>query len=144
MKLNQLLSIKSKNKSRVGRGISAGQGKTAGRGTKGQKSRSGYNIPRRFEGGQTPLLQRLPKIHGTKSHVYKPQTISWHELEQHFEDKTEITKDLLWTNKLISRVDRPVKIIGATKRNKNYQFAEDIILTKKLLSEISKSTEKPA
>ena len=49
-----------KAKRRVGRGIAAGQGKTAGRGTKGQKARAGGTIPAWFEGGQTPLHQRLP------------------------------------------------------------------------------------
>ena len=52
---------------RVGRGIAAGQGKTAGRGTKGQKARTGGKIPAWFEGGQTPLHQRLPKLHGFKN-----------------------------------------------------------------------------
>ena len=56
-----------KKKTRVGRGIAAGQGKTAGRGTKGQKARAGGNIPAWFEGGQTPLHQRIPKLHGFKN-----------------------------------------------------------------------------
>lgn len=55
------------NRRRVGRGIAAGQGKTAGRGTKGQGSRSGYRTKPSFEGGQTPLVQRLPKLKGFKS-----------------------------------------------------------------------------
>ena len=56
-----------KPKRRVGRGIAAGQGKTAGRGTKGQKARAGGNIPAWFEGGQTPLHQRLPKLRGFRN-----------------------------------------------------------------------------
>lgn len=52
---------------RVGRGIAAGKGKTAGRGTKGQKSRSGGSIAPWFEGGQTPLHQRIPKLRGFRS-----------------------------------------------------------------------------
>jgi len=56
-----------KAKRRVGRGIAAGQGKTAGRGTKGQKARAGGNLPAWFEGGQTPLHQRLPKLHGFRN-----------------------------------------------------------------------------
>ena len=51
-------------RTRVGRGIAAGQGKTAGRGTKGQKARAGGSIPAWFEGGQTPLHMRIPKLHG--------------------------------------------------------------------------------
>ena len=56
-----------KAKRRVGRGIAAGQGKTAGRGTKGQKSRAGGNLPAWFEGGQTPLHQRIPKLRGFRN-----------------------------------------------------------------------------
>jgi large subunit ribosomal protein L15 len=56
-----------KERTRVGRGIAAGKGKTAGRGTKGQKARSGGSIPPWFEGGQTPLHQRIPKLRGFKN-----------------------------------------------------------------------------
>jgi large subunit ribosomal protein L15 len=54
-------------RTRVGRGIAAGKGKTAGRGTKGQKSRAGGSIPARFEGGQTPLHRRIPKLRGFRN-----------------------------------------------------------------------------
>jgi large subunit ribosomal protein L15 len=54
---------------RVGRGIAAGQGKTAGRGTKGQKARAGGSIPPWFEGGQTPLHMRIPKLRGFKNRL---------------------------------------------------------------------------
>jgi large subunit ribosomal protein L15 len=64
MKYHELEASKSKNAKRVGRGIAAGQGKTAGRGTKGQKSRTGSSRKPGFEGGQNPLMQRLPKLPG--------------------------------------------------------------------------------
>ena len=54
-------------RTRVGRGIAAGKGKTAGRGTKGQKARAGGGIPAWFEGGQTPLHMRIPKLKGFKN-----------------------------------------------------------------------------
>jgi large subunit ribosomal protein L15 len=54
-------------RTRVGRGIAAGQGKTAGRGTKGQRARAGASIPAWFEGGQTPIHIRVPKLHGFKN-----------------------------------------------------------------------------
>jgi len=54
-------------RTRVGRGIAAGKGKTAGRGTKGQKARAGSSIPPWFEGGQTPLHQRIPKLRGFRN-----------------------------------------------------------------------------
>jgi len=66
MKLHDLRPADGSKKSRkrVGRGIAAGQGKTAGRGTKGQKARAGGSIPPWFEGGQTPLHMRIPKLRG--------------------------------------------------------------------------------
>jgi large subunit ribosomal protein L15 len=68
MKYHELTVSKHKSAKRVGRGIAAGQGKTAGRGTKGQNSRTGSSRKPGFEGGQNPIMQRLPKLHGFKSH----------------------------------------------------------------------------
>jgi len=68
MSYNNLELTPKKSTKRVGRGIAAGQGKTAGRGTKGQKSRTGFSRRPGFEGGQTPLAQRFPKLKGFKSH----------------------------------------------------------------------------
>lgn len=67
MKFNELKTVKIKTIHRVGRGIAAGQGKTAGRGTKGYGSRTGSTRRPGFEGGQNPLMQRLPKLRGFKS-----------------------------------------------------------------------------
>ena len=69
MKLHDLRPAEGsrKDRIRVGRGIAAGKGKTAGRGTKGQKARAGGSIPPWFEGGQTPLHMRIPKLRGFKN-----------------------------------------------------------------------------
>jgi len=67
MKFNDLQIDAHKDRKRVGRGISAGQGKTAGRGTKGQGARTGHKHYATFMGGQGPLMQRVPKRHGFKS-----------------------------------------------------------------------------
>lgn len=67
MQYHQLETASKKSGKRVGRGIAAGQGKTAGRGTKGQGSRTGSSKRPGFEGGQNPLMQRLPKLRGFKS-----------------------------------------------------------------------------
>jgi large subunit ribosomal protein L15 len=69
MKLHDLRPAEGSRtpKTRVGRGIAAGKGKTAGRGTKGQKARAGGSIPAWFEGGQTPLHMRIPKLRGFKN-----------------------------------------------------------------------------
>ena len=74
-KYHQLNVAPAKKAKRAGRGISAGLGKTAGRGTKGQKSRTGSRRKPGFEGGQNPLIQRLPKLRGFKSHRTKPETV---------------------------------------------------------------------
>lgn len=80
MKYNELKVSASKPRHRVGRGISAGQGKTAGRGTKGQNSRTGSTAKPGFEGGQNPLMQRLPKNRGFTQFRAAPTTISTDDL----------------------------------------------------------------
>lgn len=68
MKFNELVTSRKKSVKRVGRGIAAGQGKTAGRGTKGQGARTGSSKRPGFMGGQNPLMQQLPKLPGFRSH----------------------------------------------------------------------------
>lgn len=82
MKYNELTVDGAKSKRRVGRGISAGQGKTAGRGTKGQKSRTGSSRRPGFEGGQNPLMQRLPKLPGFRSIRTKAEVVYTDQLNQ--------------------------------------------------------------
>jgi large subunit ribosomal protein L15 len=71
MKYNELNMTSQKSPTRVGRGIAAGKGKTAGRGTKGQNARKSGGVRPGFEGGQNPLMQRLPKMRGFRA--VKPQ-----------------------------------------------------------------------
>lgn len=80
MKYHELEATPKTNKKRVGRGISAGQGKTAGRGTKGQKSRTGKKIAATFMGGQGPLVRRIPKKRGFKSLAAPAQVIYLQDL----------------------------------------------------------------
>ena len=87
MKFNELDATPNKDKKRVGRGISAGQGKTAGRGTKGQKSRTGKKIKATFMGGQGPLVRRIPKKRGFKSLRVPAQVVYTDQLES-FAGKT--------------------------------------------------------
>ncbi len=86
MKYNQLITRPTKNSNRVGRGIAAGQGKTAGRGTKGQGAR-GSGVRPGFEGGQTPLMQRLPKLRGFRAVRPKAEVVYTGQLDQ-FSGKT--------------------------------------------------------
>lgn len=69
MRIDEIVASKGKHKQshRVGRGSGSNRGNTSGRGSKGQKARTGGNIPARFEGGQTPLSQRIPKRKGFKN-----------------------------------------------------------------------------
>ncbi len=76
MKYNDLNVTKNTRPSRKGRGIAAGQGKTAGRGTKGQKSRAGHNkMPAGFMGGQRAIMQAVPKLKGFKSFHPKAEVV---------------------------------------------------------------------
>ena len=76
MKYNELSVSKNQSRKRVGRGISAGQGKTAGRGTKGQKARTGHRkMPAGFMGGQRAIMQAIPKLKGFKSIHDKAQVV---------------------------------------------------------------------
>src|ERR1700738_2435543 len=82
MKYNELTLAKKKSPKRLGRGIAAGQGKTAGRGTKGQMSRTGSSKNPGFEGGQTPMMQQLPKLRGFHSHRPAVAVVYTGQLEQ--------------------------------------------------------------
>ncbi len=81
MKFHELQTSRSTKSKRAGRGIAAGRGKTAGRGTKGQKSRSGARKKPGFEGGQNPLMQRLPKLPGFRSFKTAAETVYTGQLD---------------------------------------------------------------
>src|SRR3954470_11769339 len=100
MKFHELQTTKQKKSTRVGRGISAGQGKTAGRGTKGQGARTGSSKKPGFAGGSNPLMQKLPKLPGFRSHRVKAETVYTGALEQ-FAGKT-VDATALAEAKLIS------------------------------------------
>src|SRR5699024_1159750 len=93
MKLHELKSQEGrKERNRVGRGMSSGNGKTSGRGHKGQKARSGGGNRLGFEGGQMPLFQRLPKRGFTNINRKEYAIVNLEALVR-FEDGTEITPD---------------------------------------------------
>lgn len=99
-------------KKRVGRGPGSGLGKTAGRGEKGQKSRSGYSRKIGFEGGQMPLHRRLPKRGFTNIFKKRWLEISLASLEQHFEADAEITPEVLHERGLIKKAKYDVVVLG--------------------------------
>jgi len=112
-----------KRRIRVGRGIAAGRGKTAGRGTKGQKSRSGASIPGWFEGGQTPIHVRVPKLRGFKPvnridyQVVNVGRIAEYAAAGRFgsepgADPLTVNAEVLAAAGLVGHADRPVKVLG--------------------------------
>ncbi|MFL6210456.1 MAG: 50S ribosomal protein L15 [Pyrinomonadaceae bacterium] len=99
-------------KKRVGRGPGSGLGKTAGRGNKGQKSRSGYSAKIGFEGGQMPLQRRLPKRGFTN--IFKKQwtEVSLETLERSFEANEEVSPDVMHERGVIAKGKRDVVVLG--------------------------------
>ncbi|MBO8126505.1 MAG: 50S ribosomal protein L15 [Firmicutes bacterium] len=102
---------------RVGRGIGSGLGKTSGRGQKGQKARSGGGKGPQFEGGQTPLVRRLPKRGFTNVFKKEYAVINLKDLEI-FEEGTEVTPELLLEKGMISKAKDGVKLLGTGEISK--------------------------
>lgn len=109
-KYNELKVAPKKSRKRVGRGISAGQGKTAGRGTKGQGSRTGKKLNATFMGGQTSMVQSIPKKRGFKS-LRTPAQIVYLDRLNDFKGKT-IDNMSLFENGYVSTPFHTVKIIA--------------------------------
>ena len=108
MELNTIApEVKKKNPKRVGRGIGSGNGKTSGRGHKGQKSRAGGYHKTGFEGGQMPLQRRLPKV-GFTSRKNSTARVRLGELE--FEGNENITIETLKEKRIISKKAKDVKV----------------------------------
>jgi large subunit ribosomal protein L15 len=131
MKLHDLQPAPGSRKprTRVGRGIAAGKGKTAGRGTKGQKARAGGGIPAWFEGGQTPLHMRIPKLRGFKNRFkIEYEVVNIGAIGAladrgafEFEDTKKsaksgpitVNQDILRAVGLVRTLNKPLKILGA-------------------------------
>lgn len=134
MLLNQLKPAPGSRKPKriVGRGEGSGLGQTAGKGQKGQSSRSGDTIMVGFEGGQTPLVRRIPKRgfrHPSKIYY---QAVNVDQLEARFDPGSEINKDTLTAKGVLKRADIPFKILGNGKLSKAFKIT---------CSRISKSAE---
>ena len=129
MKLHDLRPPEGSNKARtrVGRGIAAGKGKTAGRGTKGQKARAGGSIPPWFEGGQTPLHMRIPKLRGFKNRFkVEYEVVNVGDIAARIEagafaeagtkpkkgEQLTINADILRAVGLVRNIKKPLKILG--------------------------------
>lgn len=133
-----LKSVKNHKNKRLGRGISAGGGKTAGRGTKGQKSRSGFNLPTRFEGGQTALSMRLPKLTGFKSHKAKATVISLDQISNFFKDGESVSKEALVEKGLLAQNGK-AKILNNGKLTVKVSIAPEIAASESVKSLFEKT-----
>jgi large subunit ribosomal protein L15 len=120
-------------KKRVGRGPGSGLGKTAGRGNKGQKSRSGYSRKRGFEGGQMPLHRRLPKRGFTNIFKREWAEVNLADLEKQFDAGASVTPDALVEKGLVRKVE--VKVgsgVGAGRIEKESDLFQRIVSARPL------------
>ena len=119
MKLHELQPNegKTKNRKRVGRGISAGQGKTAGRGTKGQKARAGGGTSLWHQGGNLPFFRRLPFKRGfTNINRVEYNEVNLDQLVS-FDASQEVTPDSLAAARLLRDENKPIVILGRGEVN---------------------------
>ena len=117
MKLDELTPAQStKSRTRVGRGIGSGLGKTSGRGHKGQKARSGGGVRRGFEGGQTPLYRRLPKRGFTNIHAKTYTEVTLTMLNK--SEATEVTAESLLAEGIIGKINDGIVVIATGKLEK--------------------------
>lgn len=131
MQLHELTTLRKNSKNRVGRGIAAGQGKTAGRGTKGQKSRTGYKAPKRIPGMMSASDYRLPKLKGFTSHRPTVLIVTLSQLEHSFADGETVNPDSLVAKKILKSYGKGgVKVLASGKLNKKLKF-ENIVMSAK-------------
>lgn len=129
MRLHDLKSPEGakRKRKRVGRGPGSGWGQTAGRGQKGQKSRSGGKVPRGFEGGQTPLHRRLPKFGFTNPNTKEFSLINLSSLEKsdRFDASETLTKALLQEKGFVKNLKNPIKLLGKGEMTKAIRIEVD-------------------
>ena len=115
MKLHELKPAKGsrRERKRVGRGIAAGQGKTSGRGQKGQGARESWSVPKGFEGGQMPMTQRFPKLRGFHNRFHREYAVLNLSKLNRFDAKTVVDGAALAAAGLIAHPDARVKLLAA-------------------------------
>ena len=117
MKLGELRpAVEKVKRNRVGRGIASGNGKTSGRGQKGQKARSGGGVRRGFEGGQTPLYRRLPKRGFNNIHAKTYTEVTLTMLSK--SKKADITAESLLEEGIIGKVNDGIVVLATGKLDK--------------------------
>jgi len=117
MKIEELKpAMKKKTANRVGRGMGSGNGKTSGRGQKGQKARSGGGVRRGFEGGQTPLYRRLPKRGFTNIHAKTYTEVTLAMLNK--SKATDVTAETLLAENIIGKINDGIVVLATGKLDK--------------------------
>lgn len=122
MKLHELSPVEGSThvSKRIGRGHGSGNGKTAGKGHKGQKARSGGGVRPGFEGGQMPLQRRIPKRGFVNIFATTYATVNVGELESKFENGAVIDTEALMACGLVKKVCDGIKVLGNGEVTKNF------------------------
>ena len=141
MKLHEVKPDKGARKSRIrrGRGDASGYGSFSGRGMNGQNARSGGGTRVGFEGGQTPLLKRLPKMKGFKN----PNRVPYHvvnllKIERNYEAGETVSELTLYEKNLVTNTRNPIKILGSGDLTKKLTF-ENVSVSASAKAKIEKS-----
>jgi large subunit ribosomal protein L15 len=113
---------KNKARKRIGRGPGSGQGKTAGRGSKGQGSRSGSSTSPIFEGGQMPLVRRIPKRGFNNRWAETVAIVNLGSLEKHFQSGEEVSPDTVNDKGLVKGRYDILKVLGSGELTKNLKI----------------------
>ena len=111
-----------KKRKRIGRGIGSGQGKTAGRGHKGQASRAGYSMPATFEGGQMPLVRRIPKRGFNNRYAESVAVVNVGQLEKLFAAGEEVNAESLRQKNLVKGRYDLLKVLGTGELTKGLKI----------------------
>ncbi len=114
---------KNKKRKRLGRGIGSGHGKTCGRGHKGQCSRAGYSVHPTFEGGQMPLVRRIPKRGFNNRWAQVVAIVNLGELENRFDDGAEVTPEVLKSKNLAKGRYDELKVLGEGELTKKLKIS---------------------
>ncbi len=129
MKLDDLKpAVKKVERNRVGRGMASGNGKTSGRGHKGQKARSGGGVRRGFEGGQTPLYRRLPKRGFTNIYRKNYTEVTFTMLNK--SKATDVTAESLLEEGIIGKINDGIVILATGKLDKKLNVKAKRFTTK--------------
>lgn len=141
MQIHQLSVVKKKSRKRIGRG--GKRGTTAGRGSNGQKSRSGASVDPLFEGGRSTFLERLKKVRGFKSIHAKKCLVNLTELEGVYANGETITVATLIEKKIVAKtaLRRGVKIIATGTLKKKLILGKDVTASAKALALFETASE---